>query len=56
MSDQPERRLAAIVMADVVGYSGLIQRDEVGTRALFQKLEKNFLFFTPRGSIPGRHL
>jgi len=42
MSDQPERRLAAIVMADVIGYSGLIQRDEVGTRALFQKLEKNF--------------
>ncbi|MEO9575077.1 MAG: adenylate/guanylate cyclase domain-containing protein [Tateyamaria sp.] len=42
MSDQPERRLAAIVMADIVGYSGLIQRDEVGTRALFQKLEKNF--------------
>jgi len=42
MTTPPERRLAAIVMADVVGYSGLIQRDEVGTRALFQKLEKNF--------------
>ena len=42
MSQQTERRLAAIVMADIVGYSGYIERDEVGTRALFKKLEKNF--------------
>ncbi|WP_235930667.1 adenylate/guanylate cyclase domain-containing protein [Sulfitobacter sediminilitoris] len=30
-------------MADVVGYTGHIQRDEVGTRALFRNLEKNFV-------------
>lgn len=28
-----ERRLAAVLAADVVGYSGLIERDESGTRA-----------------------
>ena len=28
-----ERRLAAVLAADVVGYSGLIERDETGTRA-----------------------
>ena len=35
-----ERRLAAIVVADVVGYSKLIQADELGTRARFQELQK----------------
>jgi adenylate cyclase len=40
---QTERRLAAIFIADVVGYSKLIQRDEEGTRAIFRKLEKNFV-------------
>ena len=39
---QTERRLAAILVADVVGYSKLIQRDEDGTRAIFRRLEKNF--------------
>jgi adenylate cyclase len=42
---QTERRLAAILIADVVGYSKLIQRDEEGTRSIFRRLEKNF--FTP---------
>jgi len=28
-----ERRLAAVFAADVVGYSGLVERDEIGTRA-----------------------
>ncbi len=51
MSQPTERRLAAIVMADVVGYSGYIQRDEVGTRTLFQKLEKNF--FLPLSRMHG---
>ncbi len=51
MPEQTERRLAAIVMADVVGYSGYIQRDEVGTRHLFQKLEKNF--FLPLSRMHG---
>ena len=35
-----ERRLAAIVIADVVGYSKLIRDDEAGTRARFQTLQK----------------
>jgi len=34
-----ERRLAAIVIADVVGYSKLIRADEVGTRARFRELQ-----------------
>ncbi|WP_223421350.1 adenylate/guanylate cyclase domain-containing protein [Tateyamaria pelophila] len=51
MPPKTERRLAAIVMADVVGYSGYIQRDEVGTRQLFQKLEKNF--FLPLSRMHG---
>jgi len=42
---QTERRLAAILIADVVGYTKLIQRDEEGTRSIFRRLEKNF--FTP---------
>ena len=28
---QPHRRLSAIVMADVVGYSRLMNKDEIGT-------------------------
>jgi adenylate cyclase len=46
-----ERRLAAIVIADVVGYSKLIQRDEEGTRAVFRRLVKNF--FTPLVHLRG---
>ena len=34
-----ERRLAAIVIADVVGYSKLIRANEEGTRARFQALQ-----------------
>ena len=34
-----QRRLAAIVIADVVGYSRLIHLDEAGTRARFQELD-----------------
>ena len=33
MSEGPQRKLAAIVSADVVGYSRLMQADEVGTHA-----------------------
>jgi TolB-like protein/Tfp pilus assembly protein PilF len=51
MNEQSERRLAAIVMADVAGYTKLIQRDEAGTRALFNKLRKNF--FVPLTKIHG---
>lgn len=39
---ETERRLAAILVADVVGYSRLIQIDEEGTRSIFRRLEKNF--------------
>jgi adenylate cyclase len=33
MSNSSQRRLAAILAADVVGYSGLMGQDEVGTLA-----------------------
>jgi TolB-like protein len=51
MTQPLERRLAAIVMADVAGYAGFLQRDEVGTRALFNKLGRNF--FEPLCRIHG---
>jgi len=40
MSERVQRRLAAIVIADVVGYSRLVQADEEGTRALFRLLQE----------------
>lgn len=33
MTGKVERKLAAIVSADVVGYSGLMEADEAGTLA-----------------------
>jgi TolB-like protein/class 3 adenylate cyclase len=41
-----ERRLAAVVIADVVGYSKLIREDETGTLARFQTLQTRI--FQPR--------
>ena len=39
MTDEPvQRRLAAILAADVVGYSRLMGEDETGTRARFNAL------------------
>ena len=35
--DKPQRRLAAIVAADVVGYSRMMGEDEAGTRARFNE-------------------
>jgi adenylate cyclase len=35
---RPDRRLAAILVADVVGYSRLMEQDEEGTHALLQSL------------------
>ena len=32
-SPRPDRHLAAILAADVVGYSGLVERDEASTLA-----------------------
>ena len=37
-SGQDERKLTAILAADVVGYSGLIEADESGTRAELRAL------------------
>jgi len=38
-----ERRLAAILAADVVGYSGLVERDETGTLAALRELRREAL-------------
>ena len=38
-----ERRLAAIVIADVVGYAKLIRDDEAGTRARFRTIQQDVL-------------
>src|SRR5690348_15681153 len=38
-----ERRLSAIMAADVVGYSGLMERDEAGTFARLKKLRKELI-------------
>ncbi len=43
MSDNPTRRLQAILAADVVGYSRLMSRDEEGTLARLQALEREVL-------------
>jgi TolB-like protein/class 3 adenylate cyclase len=45
MDDEPgvERRLAAILAADVVGYSRLMEADEVGTHARLKALRKEFI-------------
>jgi adenylate cyclase len=48
-----ERRLAAIMIADVVGYTRLIQADEAGTRVRFRALQKD-LFEPSVGSHGGR--
>src|SRR5499427_932574 len=44
MSEQgPRRRLAAILAADVVGYSRLMERDEAGTMATLKARRKEVL-------------
>jgi adenylate cyclase len=44
MSDERvQRRLAAIVASDVVGYSKMMGRDEAGTLARLKKLRAEFL-------------
>src|SRR5215475_4082845 len=44
MSEQaPQRRLAAILAADVVGYSRLMERDEAGTLAALKSHRANIL-------------
>ena len=38
-----ERRLAAILAADVVGYSALMERDEEATYAEFERLKREVI-------------
>ncbi len=42
-SEHAERRLAAILAVDVVGYSRLVGRDEVGTIARLKALRKEVI-------------
>jgi adenylate cyclase len=42
-AEQFERKLAAILAADVVGYSRLMGEDEAGTHARLKALRKNFI-------------
>ncbi len=41
--ERAERRLAAILAADVVGYSRLMRTDEAGTLAQLKTLRKELL-------------
>src|SRR6185369_11684890 len=41
--ERPQRRLAAILAADVVGYSRLMEQDEVGTLAALKQRRKDIL-------------
>jgi TolB-like protein len=47
--ERARRRLAAILAADVVGYSGLMQADEAGTLAALKNRRKNVLEPTVAG-------
>ena len=42
-SQRPDRRLAAILAADVAGYSGLVERDEAGTLARLATLRDDVI-------------
>ena len=42
-AEQFERKLAAILAADVVGYSRLMGEDEAGTHARLKALRKDFI-------------
>ncbi len=53
MAEPVQRRLAAIVIADVVGYTKLIRADEASTRTRFQALRKD-LFEPSVASHGGR--
>ena len=49
-SERAQRRLAAIVMTDVVGFSRLVRQDEAGTLAAVRRLREDVL-----GPIAERH-
>ena len=40
---QPHRRLSAIVMADVVGYSRLMNEDEIGTLKVIKDIQTELI-------------
>ena len=42
-AERVERRLAAILAADVAGYSRLVERDEAGTLARLRTLRRDLL-------------
>src|SRR5262245_39908757 len=42
-TENPERRLAAIVAADVAGYSRLMEQDEAGTLAALKQRRRDIL-------------
>ncbi len=42
-TERVQRRLAAILVADVVGYSRLIAADEEGTRARLRSLQSELI-------------
>src|SRR5262245_3620262 len=42
-NENPERRLAAIVAADVAGYSRLMEQDEAGTLAALKQRRRDIL-------------
>jgi adenylate cyclase len=41
--ERTQRRLAAVLVADVVGYSRLIEKDEEGTRARLRNLQAEII-------------
>ena len=54
MSDErAQRRLAAIIAADVVGYSKMMGRDEAGTLTRLKQLRAEFLHRLRRAGLPG---
>ena len=44
VSARVERKLAAILVADVAGYSGLMERDEEGTHERLQQLFRDVVW------------
>ena len=50
--ERVQRRLAAILAADVVGYSRLIEADEEGTRVRLRSLHAELIY--PRDEVAER--
>ena len=50
--DRVQRRLAAILAADIVGYSRLMEADEEGTRRRLRAGEYRFCVYHPSGEHP----